>query len=82
MEIKSVGLGTERGEGNWMQLEDRRGEGEGDEPDAIASSGIAVFPSFRIGVTSTGSQIIGVYNQLHPTTPAPHAAIPFSPILH
>ena len=82
MEIKSAGLGTEGGEENCVQLEDRRGLGKGDEPDAIASSGIAVLPSFRIGVTSTGSQIIGVYNQLHPTTPAPHAAIPFSPILH
>ena len=30
-------------------------------PEAIASSGMAVLPSFRIGVTSTGSQTMGVY---------------------
>jgi hypothetical protein len=32
----------------------------GEEPEAIASSGIAVLPSLRIGVTSTGSHMIGV----------------------
>ena len=30
-------------------------------PEAIASSGIAVLPSFRMGVTSTGSHLIGHY---------------------
>ena len=29
-------------------------------PETIASSGIAVFPSLRIGVTSTDSHTIGV----------------------
>jgi hypothetical protein len=29
---------------------------------SIAASGIAVLPSFRIGVTSQGSQVIGVYD--------------------
>lgn len=29
---------------------------------SIAASGIAVLPSFRIGVTSQGSQVIGVYH--------------------
>lgn len=28
---------------------------------AMASSGIAVLPSFKMGVTSTGSQVIGAW---------------------
>jgi hypothetical protein len=32
--------------------------GEG-KPEAIALSGIAVLPSLRMGVTSTGSHLIG-----------------------
>jgi hypothetical protein len=38
--------------------------GREEEPEAIASSGIAVFPSLRMGVTSTGSHRIGVYSYL------------------
>ena len=39
----------------WLELFD------GGLLEAIASSGIAVFPSLRMGVTSTGSHMIGVY---------------------
>ena len=42
------------------QLQEDGGRERG--PEAIASSGIAVFPSLRMGVTSTGSHRIGVYN--------------------
>lgn len=31
---------------------------------AMASSGMTVFPSFKVGVTSTGSHLIGAYLDL------------------
>lgn len=32
----------------------------------MASSGIVVFPSFKMGVTSTGSHLMGAYNYFSP----------------
>ena len=59
----------------------------GSVPEAIASSGIAVLPSFKIGVTSTGSHRIGVYHyprlQLKPPQPPQHTrTTAFSSLKH
>ena len=58
----------------------------GSVPEAIASSGIAVLPSFKIGVTSTGSHRIGVYHypcpQLQPLQPPQHTRTTYSPPLN
>jgi hypothetical protein len=56
------------------QLREEAGGREG-EPEAIASSGIAVFPSLRMGVTSTGSHRIGVYSY----PPISSLAVPWQP---